>query len=151
MLVIPRPVQDLRILLLTEYHDNVGHPNWLRLLATSLKQFWWEGMFVDCKAHCSICVVCNRAKPNRHGSSSFSPLCAPNYPWEIVCMYFVTDLPKSPKFNFNAILILLVITKSYQKKLMITLLTSVTNFMVFLKSLYILGIPDLLSNFGIHS
>ena len=26
-LVIPRPAQDLRNLLLTEYHDNVGHPN----------------------------------------------------------------------------------------------------------------------------
>ena len=32
-LVIPRPVQDMRILLLTEYHDNVGHPNWRRFTA----------------------------------------------------------------------------------------------------------------------
>ena len=38
-LVIPRPAQDLRILLLTEYHDNVGHPNWRILLATLLKIF----------------------------------------------------------------------------------------------------------------
>ena len=35
-LVMPRPTQDLCILLLTEYHDNVGHPNWRRLLATLL-------------------------------------------------------------------------------------------------------------------
>ena len=29
-LVILRPAQGLRILLLTEYHDNDGHPNWCR-------------------------------------------------------------------------------------------------------------------------
>jgi hypothetical protein len=33
-LVIPCLAQDLRILLLTEYHDNDGHPNWRYLLAT---------------------------------------------------------------------------------------------------------------------
>ena len=38
-LVIPRLAQDLRILLLTEYHNNVGHPNWRRLLANLLKRF----------------------------------------------------------------------------------------------------------------
>jgi hypothetical protein len=31
-LVIPRPGQDLRILLLTKYHDNACHPNWRRFL-----------------------------------------------------------------------------------------------------------------------
>ena len=50
-LVIPRPAQNLRILLLDEYHDNVGHPNWRRLLATMLKRFMWERMSFDCKAH----------------------------------------------------------------------------------------------------
>jgi hypothetical protein len=69
-LVIPRPAQDLRILLLIEYHDNADHPNWRHLLATLLKRFCWERMSFDCKAHCSICVVCNRAKPSRQGSSS---------------------------------------------------------------------------------
>ena len=97
MLVIPRPVQDLRILLLTEYHDNVGHPNWLRLLATLLKRLWWERMSFDCKAHFYTCVVCNRAKQNRQGFSSPSPLGVPNYPWEIVGMDFGTDLPKNSK------------------------------------------------------
>jgi hypothetical protein len=31
----------------------------------------------------------------------------PNYPWEIVGMDFVTDLPKSPKKDFTIILILI--------------------------------------------
>jgi hypothetical protein len=53
-LVIPRPAQDLRILLHTEYHDNVGHPNWGRLLANLLKRFWWERMSFDCKSTAEI-------------------------------------------------------------------------------------------------
>ena len=57
-LAIPRPAQDLRILLFTEYHDNDGHPNWRRLLATLLKQIWWGRMSFDCKTHCSTCVAC---------------------------------------------------------------------------------------------
>ena len=85
-LVIPRSAQNMRILLLTEYRENVGHPNWRRLLAMSSKRFWRERMSFDCKAHGSACVVCNRAKPSRHGSSSLSPLGVPNYPWEIVGM-----------------------------------------------------------------
>ena len=96
-LVIPRPAQDQRILLLTKYHDNVGHPNWRRLLATLLKRLWWERISFNCKAHCSNCAVYNRAKPSRQCSSSLSPLGIPNYPWEIVGMDFVTVLPKSSK------------------------------------------------------
>jgi hypothetical protein len=63
-------------------------------------------MSFECEAHCSNCIVYDRAKPSRQGSSSLSPLGVPNYPWEIVGMDFVTDLPKSSKFNFSAILIL---------------------------------------------
>jgi len=64
-------------------------------------------MYFNCKAHCSECVVSNRAKPSRQGSSPLSPLCVLNYPWEIVGMDFVKDLPKSSKYNFTAILILI--------------------------------------------
>jgi hypothetical protein len=63
-------------------------------------------MSFDCKTHCSNCVICNRDKPSRQGSSSLSPLGLPYYPWEIVGMDFVTDLPKSSIYNFTTILIL---------------------------------------------
>jgi hypothetical protein len=55
-LVIPRAAQDLRILMLTDCHDNVGHHNWRRLLATLLKRFYWERMSFDCDVHFSNCV-----------------------------------------------------------------------------------------------
>jgi len=103
---IARPAQDMRIVLLTEYHDNAGHPNWRRLLASLLKPFWWERMTFDCKNHCSNCVVYNRAKPSRQGSASLSPLGVPEYPWEVVGMDFETDLPKNSKLQYTAILIL---------------------------------------------
>ena len=82
-LVIPRLAQDLRILLLNEYHDNVGHPNWRHLLTNLLKRFWWERMSFDCKNHLLNCDVCNRAKPSRQGLASLSSLGVPKYPWEM--------------------------------------------------------------------
>jgi hypothetical protein len=63
-------------------------------------------MSFDFKAHCSNCVICNRAKSSRLGSSSLPPLGVPNDPWEILGMDFVTDLPKSSKNNFTIVLIL---------------------------------------------
>jgi hypothetical protein len=63
-------------------------------------------MSFDCKAYCSNFVVCNSTKPSIQDSSSLTPLGVPNYSWEIVGMDFVTDLPKSSKYNFTVILIL---------------------------------------------
>ena len=83
----------MHIVLLTEYHDNAGYPNWRRLMSSLLKSYWWELMPDDCKNQCSNFVVCNRAKPNRQGSASLSPLGVPEYLWEVVGMDFVTDLP----------------------------------------------------------
>jgi hypothetical protein len=102
MLVIPRPTQDIRILLLTEYHDNDGHPNWRHLLASLLKCLCWERMSFNSKNYCSNCVVCNRVKPNRLGSAYLSPLGVFEYPWEIVGMDFVTDYPAV--LNYNTLL-----------------------------------------------
>ncbi len=79
MLAIPRPAQDMRILMLTKYHDNVGHSYWRRISATLC---FCERMSFDCKSHYSNCtIVCNRAKPSRHGYLSFSPLSVPHYLW----------------------------------------------------------------------
>ncbi len=39
---------------LLEYHDNVGHFNHRRFLATLLKRYWWDKMAFDCKTYCQI-------------------------------------------------------------------------------------------------
>jgi len=68
--VIPRPSSALLKALLVKYPDNVGHPNYRRLMASLLKRFWWDNMTFDCRSRCQRCIVCNRAKPesqNTHG------------------------------------------------------------------------------------
>ena len=40
--VIPLPSNVLIKALLFKYHDNTGHPNYRRLMASLLKRYWWE-------------------------------------------------------------------------------------------------------------
>jgi hypothetical protein len=42
-LVIPRPAQALRILLLTKYHDYASHPTWRRLFIGYIAETIWMG------------------------------------------------------------------------------------------------------------
>ena len=63
-LVVPRLANALIKALLFEYHDNAGHPNYRRLMASLLKRFWWDKMTLDCKLYCQHFVICNRAKPD---------------------------------------------------------------------------------------
>ena len=81
--------------LLFEYYDNDGHHNYRRLIASLLKRYWWDKMTLDCKLYRQICAIFNRAKPDRRGGASLQPLRIPQYPWKIVGINYVTDLPKS--------------------------------------------------------
>jgi hypothetical protein len=92
---MPRPSLALIKALLVEYHDNANHPNYRRLMASLLKHVWWDRMMFDCKSHCQRCIFCNRMKPDRKGEATLQPLRIPEYPWEIVGIDYVTDLPKS--------------------------------------------------------
>ena len=38
--VIPRPANALINALMFEYHDNVGYPNYRRLMTSLLKRYW---------------------------------------------------------------------------------------------------------------
>jgi hypothetical protein len=40
--VIPRPASALIKALVIEYHSNVRHPNYRRLMASLLKRYWWD-------------------------------------------------------------------------------------------------------------
>ena len=104
-IVIPRPAQQLRATLLSEYHDAAGHPGWKRLMATLMKKYWWKGIMNDCKEYVDKCIVCNRAKPDRRGSAPVNPLPVPAYPWEVVGVDYVTNLPKSGKSKYTAVMI----------------------------------------------
>ena len=40
-------------------------------------------------------MLCYRAKPDQRGGASLQPLGIPEYPWEIIGIDYVNDLPKS--------------------------------------------------------
>ena len=103
-IVIPRSAQQLRALLLSEYHDSAGHPGWKRLMAILMKKYWWKGIMNDCKNYVGKCVVCNRAKPDRRGCAPVNPLPVPAYPWEVVGVDYITNLPKSGKHKYTAVM-----------------------------------------------
>jgi hypothetical protein len=104
--VISRPTLALIKALLVEYHDNASYPNYRRLLASLLKRFWWDKMTFDCKSQCQCCIVCNRAKPDRRGGAALQHLGIPEYPWEIVGIDYVTDLPKSGIASYTSVFIM---------------------------------------------
>ncbi len=99
--MIPRPSLALIKELQIEYQDNVGHPNYHRLIALLLRRFRWEKMSYDCKSHCQHCVVCKRAKPDRRGGAALQPLGILEYPRETVGIDYVIDLPKSGTFGYT--------------------------------------------------
>ena len=47
-----------------------------------------------------------RAKPDRRGASSLHPLGVPEYPWEIIGIDYVTDLPKSGSKLYTSVFIM---------------------------------------------
>jgi hypothetical protein len=100
--VIPHPAFFFIKALLFEYHGNVDQPNYCRLMTSLLKRYWWDKMELYCKLYCQHCVIYNRAKPDRRGGASLQPLeIYPGYPWEIVGIYFVADLPKRGLYGYT--------------------------------------------------
>jgi hypothetical protein len=52
-------------------------------------------MTFDCKSHYKRCIVCNRVKPDRKEGAALQPLGILEYPWGIVGIDYVADIPKS--------------------------------------------------------
>ncbi len=50
--------------------------------------------------------MCKRAKPDRKGGAALQPLGIPEYPWEIVGIDYVKDLPKSGTYGNTAVFIM---------------------------------------------
>jgi hypothetical protein len=104
--VIPRLALALIKALLIEYHDNVGHLNYRRLMASLLKQFLWDRMTFAGKSHCQRCVVCKRAKPDRRGGAALQSLGIRESPWKIAGIDYVTHVPKSRIDGYTTVFIM---------------------------------------------
>ncbi len=123
-------------------------------------------MTFDCKLHCQRCIVCNRGKADRRGGVALQPLGIPEYPWEIVGIDYVADLPKSGIDGYTSVFIMVshltkmthftpchkeIITEESAYLFINHMLSYVIDYMVFLRSLYLIEILSLLGNSGRHS
>lgn len=88
---------------LTEAHNQSGHPGVRRLLDL-LSDVWWPRMRTTVTSWVQKCPDCQRQKPSTlRPSGLLQPLPIPSAPWRDVSMDLITDLPRS-KEGFCSIL-----------------------------------------------
>jgi hypothetical protein len=102
-----RPTNDCIKASMFKYRDNDGHPNYRRLMASLIKRYSWDKMTSVWKWNCQHCVICNRAKPDRRSGASLQPLGIPEYAWEFIGIYYVTDLSKSGLYGHTTAFIMI--------------------------------------------
>ena len=107
--MIPCPANALIKALLFEYQYNVGHLSYRRLIVSFLKRYGWDNMILDYELYCQHCVICNTTKPSRRGGASLQLLGIPEYPWQIVGINYVTDLPKMGLYGHTIFFIMVCI------------------------------------------
>ena len=104
-LVIP---ECYRLEILTNLHDNVGHPGRERTLALLRERFYWPRMSIDVENHVLKCGRCLRRKTNVHSRAPLVNITT-TYPLEMVCMDYLTLEPAKGISN------VLVITDHFTK------------------------------------
>ena len=96
------PDQSSRTQVLNEGHDLplAGHPGVYKTTELVKRNYWWPGMTKSIKDYVGSCDVCARSKTARHKPyGKLQPLPVPEKPWSSISMDFITDLPKSSKFD----------------------------------------------------
>ncbi len=66
-IVISRPAQALKHILLFEYHDHVGHSNHRRVLSTLFKRYWWDKWLLIAKPTVKIVFYAIELNPIEEG------------------------------------------------------------------------------------
>ena len=60
----------------------------------------------ECKLYCQHCVKCNNAIPDQRGGASLQPLGNSNFPWKIVGIDYVIDLPNNGLYGSTSVFIM---------------------------------------------
>ncbi|MBW0532375.1 hypothetical protein O181_072090 [Austropuccinia psidii MF-1] len=99
----------LRNTILHEFHDSfsAGHLSKGRTLERVKTCSWWPNWKKDVAEYCQTCdifQISNRATGKKFGM--MIQIQEPKYPWEIVHMDWVTDLPPGGDKSYNACLVL---------------------------------------------
>jgi hypothetical protein len=103
-IVIPK---NLRLPILQQYHDNLGHrgaPNVYNLL---VKKYFWTNMFKDCYDHVHSCHTCMRhKKPKKKDRSPLTPIPVFDHPfmnWFIDIAGPFRETPNQNKYIFTCV------------------------------------------------
>lgn len=99
---------DVREAAFYQMHDApwAGHVGRERTKFALKQAYWWQGMDADIKAYVETCDKCQRNKA-RHQikENRMSTLPAPDRPWDVVGIDFITNLPVT-KNGYDAIAVI---------------------------------------------
>ena len=73
-IVIP---SSLRMKILQQYHDDLGHNGHDRTYLTIRSKYHWPGMYQQIRKYCKTCMKCQKIKFNSHFKK------APLHPWQV--------------------------------------------------------------------
>ncbi|GJP35280.1 hypothetical protein CLOM_g19773 [Closterium sp. NIES-68] len=99
----------LRQLLLKEYHDVLyaGHFGANKMLTAIAKHYYWPHMAADVQQFLTSCATCQRMKSSKQKKAGLlQPLPAPEQPWQVVSLDFITGLPTTTS-GHDAILVVI--------------------------------------------
>ncbi|THH08105.1 hypothetical protein EW145_g2929 [Phellinidium pouzarii] len=95
---------SLRREIVRRHHDPpvMGHPGIYKTIVLVRKHYWWPGLSAFVKQFIDGCTLCQQMKVNTHPlTPPLKPIEADKhaYPFLVVSMDFITDLPESQGFD----------------------------------------------------
>jgi len=90
--------EEIRINLIRQHHNipQAGHGETAKTTELLQRKYYWPHMRNTIKKYIKNCDICQRTKVVRHAPYGLmKPNEAPDRPWKLISMDFITDLPKS--------------------------------------------------------
>ena len=103
-----------RVQVMEEIHNGymeTAHGGYHRCYNRLAVSYYWPKMSQDLKRYVNTCDICQKAKPRTHSPPGFlQPIPIPSWPFEVVSMDFIPELPTSDGFD-NILVIIDKLTK----------------------------------------
>ena len=91
----------VRELVISHYHETLGHLGFRKTLAAIRTQVWWPSIHADTSAFCKSCTTCAMIKSSTQAPLGLAhPLPVPRAPWEVISMDFVGPFPPSHGLDY---------------------------------------------------
>ena len=83
--------------MLTEFHDNVGHPGTRKTFSLITHKYFWPSLRKDISYHIKHCALCIAKRSEFRDSASLLPLPKGDKPFTFWSIDLITNLPESPQ------------------------------------------------------